>query len=143
MRKWYIYIYISISVYIYIYIYIKFSKIVTDSDTSLRTQVTIFSRRQKSSKETKTRNVIIFQISLFLQYSIPPLYIEFTSLYNKTSNSFQFLCNKHAKNISSVSNNHYNKDRRNSIPIQLHRIYSKKAPRRYVYPMKQKCQLND
>ena len=103
MRK----LYIEIYIYIYIYIYIKFSKRVTSCDTSLRTLVTILHEGKTSVKKLKLDTVIIFLISLFLQYSIDPLYTELTSFYNKTSKSFPFLCNNYSKNIPSVSNNHY------------------------------------
>ena len=42
-------------------------------------------------------------MSLFLWYSIHPFYIELTSLYNQTSNSFQFLINAIIKTIGILS----------------------------------------
>ena len=69
---------------IYRNIYIKFSKIVTSSDTSLRTLVTILHEGKIPVKKLKPETVIIFPISLFLQYSIHTYYNSFNSFYNKT-----------------------------------------------------------
>ena len=55
------------------------------------------------TKEIRTITEIIFQVSLFLWYSIDPFYIELTSLYNQTSNSFQFLINAIIKTIGILS----------------------------------------
>ena len=109
----------------------------------MRTLVTILNKGKTLVKILKPETVIIFPISIFLQYSIHPLYNELPSLYNKTSNSFQFLCNNNSKNIPSVSNNHYIIKTKILSLFCCIGFFQRRHLGRHVYPMKQKCQLND